>query len=180
MRLTALTLVVLASSCSATPRAADPAVRPNNRPLPRNVLNTVVTDSQVFQAARLGKVYRFGPRGEFGQDVFIYPEENWPIPATQAKVYIETLEIDRRRGYFESFEVLLTQPVTFHSAIGELLGHEVVTKHRRKGRDGTSYFAVYPLGSDYVKFRLTRQGDQAVEEGRAFAAAWLAAYAGGE
>ena len=72
---------------------------------------------------------------------------------------IETLDIIRRRGEFDSYQILLNQPITVTAGTRSLPGHEVVFGMTRRNEVRESYFAVVALDDQYVKFTITQTLD---------------------
>jgi hypothetical protein len=170
--LIALALAACASR-SATPAAPAPP-EPTTREIPATVAGIKQTSAQRFPRADMGTMYRYG-NADFRGDVYVYPKTGWPDVTQQASGFSQVLEIYRSRGEFDSYQILLTQPVT----VAGFPGHEVVHKYTRQGKDSDSYFSVVQLPNEYVKFRISQPPDaKSVEKARSFMNSWVAGYTG--
>jgi len=132
------------------------------------------TAMQKFPTAELGTSYRYSSP-DFRGDVFVYPHKGWPDITRQANDFPQTLEVYRSRGEFDSYQILLTQPIT----VAGFSGQEVVHKYTRRGQVSDSYFSVVELPNEYVKFRISQPPDaKSVGKARDFMNSWVAAYLG--
>lgn len=158
--------VSLLSLVACVPPAA--TREPESCPVMAVPLNAgVVTfrDSAVLETPELGTRYRF--RGEEGTglgvllvDVFIYPAAGWSPPAGQASVFLEALDTLQRQGRIASFEVQRSEREAIRLSragrTSEVVGHMVrLGMTLRPGDVRESYFAVFPDGERYLKFRAT-------------------------
>lgn len=125
----------------------------------------VFVDSLVLERPELGTRYRY--RGvdsvalrDLLVDVFIYPAAGWSAPARQAAIFVETLDTLKQQGRISGFEVLSTEKLAVRVSRGgrasEVVGHTVQLQLSPRPNDvRESYFAVFPEGERYVKFRAT-------------------------
>ena len=174
----ALTMLLLAA-CSSGSRTADVTPGPARSPtVPTAVDDVTAAGTQRFPSAQLGTLYRYA-RGDFKPDVFLYAKSGWRDSQSQAQTFIETLDISRRRGEFESYQILLNQAITVTAGARSLPGHEVIFRMTRRNEVRESYFAVVALDDEYVKFRITQAVDAtATARAREFARRWVALYVG--
>lgn len=172
------TAIVLFAACtSASTAQSGTAYKIPTRQVPRLVMNTVVTDSQMYRPARLGTMYRYGS-GDSQRDVFIYPK-SWPSPQEQAKYFIDATEVAKKRNDIASYSIESNNSFSIHVRGDEILGHEVVLRMNSKAGPLNSYFAVLSLPDEYVKVRITREAALNEPNTRGFAEAWVAAYLAG-
>jgi hypothetical protein len=122
-------------------------------------------DSTVLERPQLGIRYRYRGADSAGLrdllvDVFIYPAAGWSPPARQAAIFVETLDTLKQQGRIAGFEVLgneqLALRVTRAGRATEVFGHAVRLHLSPRPNDlRESYFAVFPEGERYLKFRAT-------------------------
>lgn len=178
MRIT-LFLLITFCGCASTTRIPTPGVgAPEDSGsfvVPRLVADVAVRDSQIFRPRGAGISYRYGS-GEVERDVYVYPKESWPDPASQARTFVDALAIERRRGRFDSYEVLTNVPFNLQVDNKVFAAQEVTFRIVRKGEPRNSYFAVVSLPDRYFKLRVTRR--PAADDGRhrEFVRLWVEAY----
>ena len=171
-------VLVVVAGCSSSAPKSSAELQPVTIPqIPRLVLNTAIVDSQVFSTRNLGVLYRYGS-GDVQKDVYVYPKGDWPDVVGQAKAFIQTLEIEKRRGRFDPYEVMLNAPFNMETADTVRAAHEVIARLIRKGEPRNSYFAVVSTSAGFVKFRITHRPDAVDVPPRDFVSAWIAAYFG--
>jgi hypothetical protein len=162
---------------SANSSRSTPAVRQHRVPL--LVLNTVVADSQVFRPKSAGTVFRYGS-GDMRRDVFVYPKETTGDLPAQARVFIQVLELDKRRGQLDAYEVLTNTPFNMDITGRIVAAHEITMNVTFRGKPHRSYFAVVSLPDAYAKFRITRPVASTDTVVRGFVKAWTSAYLSSE
>ena len=174
----ALSMLLLAA-CSSGSSTADTTPGPARTPsVPKAVDDVVAAGTQRFPSAELGTLYRYA-RGEFKPDVYLYAKSGWRDAQSQAQTFIETLDVNRRQGAFDSYQILLKQAITVTAGTRSFPGHEVVFRMTRRNEVRESYFAVVALDNQYVKFRITQTLDAtATAKAREFARRWVALYVG--
>jgi hypothetical protein len=169
-----LFVLIVSGACASSP-AAGPVASRTRHPVPRLVQNVIITDSVIHRSRQLGVMYRYGS-GHMRRDVFIYPDDAPPDVARQAALFIDVLEIERKRKQMLRYEVLSTFSFTIPLGADTLAAQEVVVKMERKEGVLQSYFAVVSLPAEYVKFRMSPPVSAGDIPHRDFVIAWLQAY----
>ena len=173
-----LWLSVAALGCSANSKSSTPGQVTHGAtaaPLvPRVALDVAVRDSQVYTPREMGVLYRYGS-GDLQRDVYLYPKRTWGDPQKQAASFLEVLEIDRRRGRFDSFEVLSNAAFNMQIHDRVITGHEITIRMLRRGEPRYSYFAVVSLPESYFKIRATTP-ETTFDRQREFVRAWVEGY----
>jgi len=170
-----LLALVLAACASRPATPANPAApEPTAREIPATVDGIPKTKTERLPTGELGTIHRYGS-ADFRPDVYVYPTTGWSDVAGQTDEFLQTLAIYRSRGEFDSYQVLLKQPIT----VAGFPGHEVVLKFTRRGQPSDSYFSLVRLPNEYVKFRISQPPEaKSVEKARSFMNSWIAAYTG--
>ena len=178
---TILLVTFAAVACSSSQRTpaspADAEANSNSSVVPRAVLDVAVRDSEVFRPRHMGVLYRYGS-GDRQRDVYVYPKASWPDPTRQARIFVDALEIERRRGRFDRYEVLTNVPFNIEILGRVFAAHEVTFRVTRRGEDRNSYFAVVSLPDRYLKVRISRKPDSDDGRPRDFVRAWVLQYLG--
>jgi TonB family protein len=133
-------------------------------------------DSEVLERPELGTLYRYQEMGGgLALDVFVYPQASWPRPADQVRDFLESLEVMRARGEFASYDVQKQGDLKVKVRGGrprhdfEVRGDAVrAVLSGSNGEKRTTYFAIFPQGESYIKFRSTyvpdRRAQRVVDE----------------
>jgi hypothetical protein len=176
LRQAALSFLLVA--CASTPKPASVEAPPAAaRAVPDSVGGVGLSRTEKYPDRRLGTLYRYA-QGDFRPDVYVYDKADWSDPQGQARSFIEALEINKRRGEFDSFDVLLTRSINLDANGRILPGHEIVLKMHRRNEPRDSYFAVVSLPNEYVKFRITQvPSETSIVKARDFVNGWISKYA---
>lgn len=177
-RIILVSLLASLYACASANGEANNEATPSALPLPQLVGNARHFKTEYFTRGSLGRLYRYRD-GRFRPDVYVYPASEWPDVATQAFDFVQTLNAERNRRWFDAYEIMLDEPIRLPVAEDTLTGHEIVFRIRRGSQNRDSYFAVLAVRDQYVKFRITQApDDNAPVKSRAFVHAWLSAYLG--
>jgi hypothetical protein len=173
-------MAMVIAACASSPDVGDgvPAGLPV-RPIPAKV-GIVELDKSETLPRGAGIVHRYRD-GRFRPDVFLYGKEGSEDIRMQAYEFIESLKFRRVFGRFDSFRVLLDEPITVTIGNQTFPAHEIVAQIRSRAQWYDTYFSVIALPDQFVKFRITQpRSDQTPVRSREFVNGWLTAYLAGE
>ena len=119
-------------------------------------------DSAVLDRPELGTLYRYQGMDGLPLDVFIYPRSDWPTPTDQVGNFVRTLNAMRERGDLSTYEVQNEENLRLKVRGGRPRRDMVIEGRSVRarltavtGEQRTTYYAVFPEGDKYIKFRAT-------------------------
>lgn len=130
----------------------------------------IFVDSENLARPELGTLYRYLSLDSLPLDVFVYPDSAWPSPGGQVRDFITALDVMRDRGDFLSYEVQKQGELKIKVSGGRPRRDITLTGAVARvlltvpdGTKPTTYYAVFPEGEKYVKFRATYRSDRSVQ-----------------
>lgn len=169
--LAAIALWTLHPAPAAAQTATAPLARaPSAIAAPAKVGEYLRGERHDFKDPTHGVGYRYAPSQKTDSSyatVYIYqpvhPDSAWDtasVIAEQLQAFGQTLQYQRARGAYESYEVAHEEADTVRAGAHVLPGFRVTYTFRSQGRTAVSFYNVYAVGRTLVKVRGTAPESQ--------------------
>lgn len=136
-----------------------------------------LTETKHYSDPSAGTFYRYSDGSALAPDVFVYPlseaaRAGGDTPREQAQaesqLFPSVLEVDRRRGYFERFEVIADSAVSVSTGRDTWVGWHTAARVSRRGELLSDHQYMFAIGDQMLQVRITyvpgAAGDEAREQ----------------